>query len=143
MTPATGTSEKGAATGRSPLREAGATPTAQRGHDDYLIGIREIRALFDLGRTAAYELVHRPGFPAVIPVSSHSHRWWESEVRAFAKTLQAEVRQPVRIARVAQAMPGPDNAPLRIAGKTRYARRRTTSPDDQARPSDQDWKAGA
>ena len=130
-------------TGPSPLRETGAMPTAQHGHNDHLIGIREIRALFGLGRTAAYELVHRPGFPALVPVSSHSHRWWESEVRAFATTLQAEGQQPVRLARAAQAMPGPDTAPLRIAGKMRYARRRTTSPDDQARPSDQDWKAGA
>jgi predicted DNA-binding transcriptional regulator AlpA len=130
-------------TGPSPLRETGTTPPAQHGHDDHLIGIREIRALFGLGRTAAYELVHHPGFPAVVPVSSHSHRWWESEVHAFATTLQAEGQQPVRIARAAQAMPGPDAAPLRIAGKMRYADRRSTSPDDQARPSDQDWKAGA
>ena len=130
-------------TGPSSLRETGATPTALHGHDDYLIGIREIRVLFGLGRTAAYELVHRPGFPAVVPVSSHSHRWWESEVRAFATTLQAEGQQAVRLARAGRAMPGPDTAPLRIAGRMRYARRRTTSPDDQARPSDQDWKAGA
>ena len=143
MTPATGTSEKGAATGRSPWGEAGATPTAQHGHDDHLIGIRGIRALFDLGRTAAYELVHRPGFPAVIPVSSHSHRWWESEVRAFAATLHAEGQPPVRCARSAEARPGPDAAPLRIAGKMRYARRRGTSPDDQARPSNEDWEASA
>ena len=143
MTPATGTPEKGAVTGPSPLRETGATPTAQRGHDDHLIGIREIRALFDLGRTAAYELVHRPGFPTVVPVSSHSHRWWESEVRAFAATLHAEGQPPVRSARSAQAKPGPDTAPLRIAGKMRYARRRSTSPDDQARPGNQDWEASA
>ena len=130
-------------TGPSSLPETGAMPTAQHGHDDHLIGIREIRVLFDLGRTAAYELVHRPGFPAVVPVSSHSHRWWESEVRAFATTLRAEGQPPVRGARSAQARPGPDNAPLRIAGKVRYARRRGTSPDNQARPSDQDWEARA
>lgn len=125
-------------TGPSPLRDTGATPPAQHGHDDRLIGIREIRTLFGLGRTAAYELVRRPVFPAVVPVSSRSHRWWESEVRAFAATLQADGRQPVRPARAVQAMPGPDTAPLRIAGKMRYARRRSTSPDDQARTSGHD-----
>jgi hypothetical protein len=57
-------------TGPSPLRETSAMPTDQHGHDDHLIGIREIRALFGLGRTAAYELVRHPGFPAVAPVSS-------------------------------------------------------------------------
>jgi len=110
---------------------------------DHLIGIREIRSLFGIGRTAAYELVHRPGFPAVVPVSTHAHRWWESEVRAFASALQAEGRLAGRPTRVAQAMPGPDQAPHRIAGKLRYARRRGTSPDDHARTNDQDRRAGA
>jgi predicted DNA-binding transcriptional regulator AlpA len=108
---------------------------------DHLIGIREIRTLFGLGRTAVYELVHRPGFPAVVPVSTRSHRWWESEVRAFATTLQAEGPRPVRRARAAQATPGPGTGSLRIAGKLRYARKRGTSPNDQAHTNGQDWRA--
>jgi len=34
-----------------------------------LITIKEIREIFGLGRTAAYELTHRPGFPAPVPIS--------------------------------------------------------------------------
>src|SRR6266567_3838412 len=37
---------------------------------DRLISVGDIRALFKLGRTAAYELTHRPGFPAPVRVSS-------------------------------------------------------------------------
>jgi predicted DNA-binding transcriptional regulator AlpA len=104
----------------SPTGERSAQPPPKSGHDDRLIGIREIRDLFDLGRTAAYELVHRPGFPALVPVSSHSHRWWESEVRAFAAALQTEVRRPARIAHI---RPGPGTTSLRITGKMRPARK--------------------
>ena len=44
-------------------------PPRDRPPTDRLIGIREIRQLFGLGRTAAYDLTHRPGFPAPVPVS--------------------------------------------------------------------------
>jgi hypothetical protein len=37
---------------------------------DLLVGIREIRALFGLGRTAAYELTHRPGVPDSMPLAT-------------------------------------------------------------------------
>jgi predicted DNA-binding transcriptional regulator AlpA len=57
---------------------------------DHLISINDIRALFKLGRTAAYELTHRPGFPAPVQVSRRCLRWWASEVRAYAETLQRE-----------------------------------------------------
>lgn len=45
-------------TGPSQLRGSGARPPARHGHDDRLIGIREFRALFGLGRTAVYERSH-------------------------------------------------------------------------------------
>ena len=45
-----------------------AAPT--RSASDELISIADIRQLFKLGRTAAYELTHRPGFPAPVRVSS-------------------------------------------------------------------------
>jgi predicted DNA-binding transcriptional regulator AlpA len=129
-------------TGPSPARDGGAPPPARHGRDDRLIGIGEIRALFGLGRTAAYELVRRPAFPAVVPVSPRSHRWWESEVRAFAAAVQAEGRQRVRPARATRRMQGPDTAPLRISGEMRYARRRGASPDNQARTGGHGRKDG-
>jgi predicted DNA-binding transcriptional regulator AlpA len=48
----------------------------QRGQPgaDRLISIGDIRTLFKLGRTAAYELTHRPGFPNPVQVSSRCLR---------------------------------------------------------------------
>jgi predicted DNA-binding transcriptional regulator AlpA len=92
---------------------------------DSLIGITEIRRIFKLGRTAAYELTHRPGFPDPIPISPRCYRWWASEVAAFAATLRrvpapASV-QPTRTPR----LPDPDVPPPRqITGKVRTARSR-------------------
>ena len=40
--------------------------------NDALIGIADIRKRFKLGRTAAYELTHRPGFPDPVRISP---RW--------------------------------------------------------------------
>ena len=57
---------------------------------DRLISIDDIRALFKLGRTAAYELTRRPGFPAPVQVSRRCLRWWASEVDAYADALQRE-----------------------------------------------------
>lgn len=45
-------------TGPSPLRRSGARPPAGHGHDYRLVGIREFRALFGLGRSAMYERSH-------------------------------------------------------------------------------------
>src|ERR1700691_1467629 len=59
---------------------------------DSLIGIGEIRAIFGLGRTAAYELTHRPDFPAPICLSSRCYRWWAAEVTAFAGSLRQQTR---------------------------------------------------
>src|SRR3989442_1065595 len=47
---------------------------------DRLISIRDVCELFGLGRTAAYELTHRPSFPEPIVISARCYRWWASEV---------------------------------------------------------------
>jgi predicted DNA-binding transcriptional regulator AlpA len=91
---------------------------------DRLIGISDIRALFKLGRTAAYELTHRPEFPAPVQVSCRCLRWWASEVEAYADTLQREgVRR--RICRTATQRANNLVAPPRqITGTVRAARSR-------------------
>lgn len=95
---------------------------------DSLIGIAEIRTIFRLGRTAAYELTHRPGFPDPVPISPRCYRWWASEVAGFAAALR---REPVRAnAQPTRKLPLPDSAAPqpRITGKIRAARaRRETS----------------
>jgi hypothetical protein len=52
--------------GDSPRTHGPGEPQAEmqtRWATDTLISIRDIREQFGLGRTAAYELTHRPGFP--------------------------------------------------------------------------------
>jgi predicted DNA-binding transcriptional regulator AlpA len=74
-----------------------------------LITINEIRKIFGLGRTAAYELTHRPGFPAPVPISRRCYRWWAKEVAAFA----AELREQPATTLKKQSSPegnGPDTA---------------------------------
>jgi predicted DNA-binding transcriptional regulator AlpA len=66
-----------------PLPESGPTSPA-----DHLISIHEIRAMFGLGRTAAYELTRRPGFPSPVRISARCYRWWAAEVTAFATALR-------------------------------------------------------
>jgi predicted DNA-binding transcriptional regulator AlpA len=93
---------------------------------DRLIGIPDIRKIFRLGRTAAYELTHRPEFPEPVLISARCYRWWASEVDAFAASLPRQ--------RAAQTRIGPRRAakrhtlvatPLgRITGKVRAARTR-------------------
>jgi predicted DNA-binding transcriptional regulator AlpA len=95
-----------------------------RGNTDQLISITDIRALFKLGRTAAYELTHRPGFPAPVQVSRRCLRWWASEVNAYADTLQREgARCRARRATTRQA-DDPAVQPRRITGTVRAARGR-------------------
>jgi predicted DNA-binding transcriptional regulator AlpA len=95
---------------------------------DSLIGIGEIRQLFGLGRTAAYDLTHRPGFPAPVPVSRNAYRWWASEVAAFTSALRADSQNPSGSSRRrAQQRTSPQEAAhLRITGKVRAARDRRT-----------------
>jgi predicted DNA-binding transcriptional regulator AlpA len=68
--------------------------TGQEEHDvDRLMSVSDIRMLFKLGRTAAYQLTRRPGFPAPVQLSRRCLRWWASEIDAYAETLQREGAQ--------------------------------------------------
>lgn len=98
-----------------------ATEPPQLAHDS-LIDITEIRRIFKLGRTAAYELTHRPDFPDPVPISPRCYRWWASEVTAFANDLR---RKPPRASSRRAARPRvPDLAttPRQIIGRVRAAR---------------------
>jgi hypothetical protein len=57
-----------------------AAPT--RSASDELISIADIRGLFKLGRTAAHELTHRPGFLDHVEISPRCYRWWASDTSA-------------------------------------------------------------
>ena len=95
---------------------------------DSLISIREIRALFGLGRTAAYELTHRPGFPAPVRISPRCYRWWAAEVTAFTADLRRQAQPGSRLRPARQAAPIQDMPTLHITGKVRMARRRKEPP---------------
>jgi predicted DNA-binding transcriptional regulator AlpA len=98
---------------------------------DRLIGIREIRELFSLGRTAAYELTRRPDFPAPVPLSQRCYRWWAKEVTAFAASLRDGGRSGHNSASRPTARrisPAADAPAPRITGKVRIARSRRTKP---------------
>ena len=101
--------------------EPAATTSLQAGT---LISIREIRALFGLGRTAAYELTHRPGFPAPVRISPRCYRWWAAEVAAFTTDRRRQARPGNRQRPARQPAPAQDMPALRITGKVRVARRR-------------------
>ena len=107
----------------SAAREPGAAREGRPGADR-LISVGDIRALFKLGRTAAYELTHRPGFPAPVRVSSRCLRWRASEAGTYAGTLQREGARR-RTRRAATRVAGePAAAPRRISGTVRVARGR-------------------
>ena len=101
--------------------EPAATTLLQAGT---LISIREIRALFGLGRTAAYELTHRPGFPAPVRISPRCYRWWAAEVAAFTADLRRQAPPGNRQRPARQPSPAQDLPALHITGKVRAARRR-------------------
>ncbi len=104
-------------------------PASGQWIDDSLICIHDIRALFELGRTAAYELTHRPDFPEAVVVSPRCYRWWASEVTAFARNLRCERGRPRRQAsRVRHCDASLPNPSLRIEGTIRAARTRKTAP---------------
>jgi predicted DNA-binding transcriptional regulator AlpA len=95
---------------------------------DELISFEDIRGLFKLGRTAAYELTHRPGFPDHVEVSPHCYRWWASEVYEFAAALRRErAKGSARQAKKSR-LPDPAIPPRRITGKVRAARARKEAP---------------
>jgi predicted DNA-binding transcriptional regulator AlpA len=91
---------------------------------DSLISIREIRALFGLGRTAAYELTHRPDFPAPVRILPRCYRWWAAEVAAFTADLRRQAQPSNRQRAARGAAPAQDMPALHITGKVRMARRR-------------------
>ena len=94
---------------------------------DRLISIGDIRNLFKLGRTAAYDLTHRPEFPEPVPVSSRCYRWWASEVDAYAATLRLKRSQQSVGATQLATKPNASRGatpPRRITGKVRAARGR-------------------
>ncbi len=100
---------------------------------DRLISIGDIRKLFKLGRTAAYELTHRPEFPEPVPISPRCYRWWASEVDAFAANLRR--KRPDQSAGGDSSQrttnlraPHPATPPRRITGKVRAARARRKAP---------------
>jgi predicted DNA-binding transcriptional regulator AlpA len=104
-----------------------------RWNSDKLISIGDIRTLFKLGRTAAYELTRRPEFPEPVPISPRCYRWWASEVDAFADSLRRNrSEQPVRGGGTQRATnpqaPHPATPPRRITGKVRAARPRREAP---------------
>jgi predicted DNA-binding transcriptional regulator AlpA len=76
---------------RSSASELEAVPEGRPG-TDRLISVADIHALFKLGRTAAYELTRRPGFPAPVQFSRRCLRWWASEVDTYAGTSSAKGR---------------------------------------------------
>jgi predicted DNA-binding transcriptional regulator AlpA len=91
---------------------------------DSLIGIPEIRRIFRLGRTAAYELTHRPGFPDPVPISPRCYRWWASEVSAFTAALRRESARASAQRTAKPRQPDPAAPPPRITGTVRAARTR-------------------
>jgi predicted DNA-binding transcriptional regulator AlpA len=89
---------------------------------DRLISIADIRKVFGLGRSAAYALTHRPGFPAPVPVSPRCYRWWASEVHAFADSLRRERAQGAPPRATKPRSLDPATPPRRITGNVRAAR---------------------
>ena len=94
---------------------------------DRLISISDIRALFELGRTATYELTHRPDFPEPVVISPRCYRWWASEVTAFANGIRQEGNRPRHLGSATRARSRQVShltAPACISGKVRVARTR-------------------
>lgn len=91
---------------------------------DKLISIADIREIFSLGRTAAYELTRRPGFPSRVQLSPRCYRWWATEVDAFAEALRRQRAQPGPSRTVTPHRPDPPSVPGRITGTMRVARTR-------------------
>jgi predicted DNA-binding transcriptional regulator AlpA len=104
--------------------------TGQERHDaDRLMSVSDIRMLFKLGRTAAYQLTRRPGFPAPVQLSRRCLRWWASEIDAYAETLQREGAQRRTRRTTTRQAKSPGAQPRRITGTVRAAR---SQPGEQA-----------
>ncbi len=100
------------------------TAASARSASDKLITIADIRTLFKLGRTTAYELTHRPGFPDHVEISPHCYRWWANEVDEFAATLRRERAQGSTRRTSRPHLPDPAMPTRRITGRVRTARTR-------------------
>ena len=98
------------------------TEIQNRWATDKLISIHDIRDLFALGRTAAYELTHRPGFPEPIKLSPRCYRWWANEVTAFAASMRRAVQH-----RSESALP----TGLQVNRRSPRACRRCASPEER------------
>ena len=101
----------------------------ERRDTDRLMSVSDIRMLFRLGRTAAYQLTRRPGFPAPVQLSRRCLRWWASEIDAYAETLQREGAQRSTRRTTTQQANSPGAQPRRITGTVRAAR---SQPTEQA-----------
>jgi prophage regulatory protein len=99
-------------------------PGPERLSTDRLMSITDIRTLFKLGRTAAYELTRRPGFPAPVRLSPRCLRWWASEVAGYADTLQQEGAHRRPRATTPRPLASQAEPPRRITGTVRPARTR-------------------
>ena len=115
-----------------PAIPGSATAGPARWTSDRLISIGDIRKLFNLGRTAAYELTHRPDFPDPVPISSRCYRWWASDVDAFADALRRKHPDQSTRGDGTQRATKPQTphpaTPRRITGKVRAARTRREAP---------------
>ena len=111
------------------MAEGPAVPAVQASRTtDKLISIQDIRELFGLGRTASYELTHRPGFPVPVVISPRCYRWWASEVTVFAASLRREGSSAGRRTGCAVARRAPRlTTPRCITGRVRTARPRRVS----------------
>jgi predicted DNA-binding transcriptional regulator AlpA len=99
--------------------------TAQeRWTSDKLLSVVDIRAFFKLGRTAAYEMTRRPGFPEPVVISPRCYRWWASEVEAFAISLPRERTRGCSARMTRTQKPHPATPPRTITGRVRTARPR-------------------
>jgi predicted DNA-binding transcriptional regulator AlpA len=102
-------------------------PTGTARDGDNLITMKEIRAKFKLGRTAGYELVRRPDFPARIVISPRCHRWVQGEIDAFGEMMRDHpVPRRVTASRQAQP-PGRAMTPRRLTGEEHPVRARKGS----------------
>ena len=104
------------------------TEDRQHAHVALTRGTDANHELFAIGRTAAYELTHRPGFPEPIKLSPRCYRWWANEVTAFAATMRRDSATPKQISNAHRSAGQPKQSegmsPLRITGRTRFARTR-------------------
>ena len=102
---------------------------------DSLISIADIRRIFGLGRTAAYELTRRPGFPNPVAgirraATGGGPAKSTRSPPPSAATAHSGPRQTAR-----PRLPDPATPPRRITGTVRAARTSKKKHHDSRRPS--------